>query len=209
MPKRHRPGHASRRHLENVLAQVDELIERKRWVEARARLQELDRRYPDNGEILSELLNVAYELHDMRTYLNACERLLKLDPHDADLTLALAGAYLGNVRPASALATFRRFLQQFPHHERAAEARQEMTELEARMSDLRRNLGVSGEASFEIAMLHGRTLGLIKVNIARGAKQRKSCSSVIPIFPLRSTTSPRRILPKAISRRQSQPPNAS
>ncbi len=161
MPKRHRPGHASRRHLETVLAQVDELIERKRWVEARERLRELDRRYPNNSEVLSELLTVAYELRDLRTYLDACERLLQLDPHDADLTLALAGAYLGNLRPASALATFRRFLQQFPHHERAAETRQEVTELEAHMSDLLRDLGVSGESGLEIALLHERVLGLL------------------------------------------------
>jgi hypothetical protein len=40
---------------------------------------------------------------NLRTYLDACERLLKLDPNDADLTLALADAYLGNVHPASAL----------------------------------------------------------------------------------------------------------
>jgi tetratricopeptide (TPR) repeat protein len=157
--------------LENALSEIDKLTEHKRWVEARERLRELDRRYPDNSEILSELLNVAYELHDMRTYLDACERLLKLDPTNADLTLALAGAYLGNLRLASALATFRHFLQQFPQHEHAAEARQEMTELEARMSDLLRDLGVSGESGLEIAMLHERVLGLLDQGKYRQARE--------------------------------------
>jgi len=171
MPKRHRPGHTSRRQLENALSEIDKLTEHKRWVEARERLRVLDRRYPNNGEVLSELLNVAYELHDMRTYLDACERLLKLDPTNADLTLALAGAYLGNLRLASALATFRHFLQQFPQHEHAAEARQEMTELEARMSDLLRDLGVSGESGLEIAMLHERVLGLLDQGKYRQARE--------------------------------------
>jgi len=184
MPKRHRPGHAGRRHLENALAHVDELIERKRWVEAREQLQELDRRYPNNGEILSELLNVAYELRDMRTYLDACERLLKLDPTDADLTLALAGAYLGNVRPASALATFRRFLEQFPEHERAAEARQEIIELEAKMGDLLRDLGVAGESALEIAMLHEQTLGLLDQGKYRqGRETAEALLKRYPDFP--------------------------
>lgn len=171
MPKRHRPGPASRRQLENALIEIDELAEGKRWVEARDRLQELDRRYPNNGEILSKLLNVAYELHDMRTYLDACERLLKLNPNDADLTLALAGAYLGNLHPASALATFRRFLQQFPQHERAAQARQEMAELEARMESMLRDLGFSGEGGLEIALLHERVLGLLDQGKYRQARE--------------------------------------
>ena len=151
----------SRRQLENYLAEVDELEKGKQWIEARVRLQELDQRYPNNAEILGELLNVAYELHDMRAYLDADERWLKLDPNHADLTLALAGAYLGNLRPASALATFHRFLQRFPQHERATEARQEMTELEAKMSDMLRDLGVAGDAGLEIAILHERILGLL------------------------------------------------
>ncbi len=77
MPRRHHPGHASQRQLENQLVEVDALIERKHWIEARDRLEELDRRYPNNAAILSELLNVCYELHDTRTYLDVCERLLK------------------------------------------------------------------------------------------------------------------------------------
>ena len=77
MPRRHRPGHAGHRQLDSYLAEVDALTQGKRWIEARDRLEELDRRYPDNAGILSELLNVCYELHDMRTYLDVCERLLK------------------------------------------------------------------------------------------------------------------------------------
>ena len=144
------------------LVEVDELTKGKRWIEARDRLEELDRRFPNTAAILGELLNVAYELHDLRTYLDACERLLKLNPNDADLTLALAGAYMGNVRPASALATFRRFLQQFPQHKRAPEARQEVTDLAAKMNEILRDLGIAGEAGLEIAMLHERTLGLLE-----------------------------------------------
>ncbi len=80
MPRRHPPGHASQRQLENQLVEVDALTESKHWIEARDRLEELDRHYPNNGAILGEWLNVCYELHDTRTYLDACERLLKLDP---------------------------------------------------------------------------------------------------------------------------------
>lgn len=52
MPKRHRPGHTRRRQSENNLAKVNQLIKRKQWIEARERVQELDRRYPNNNAVL-------------------------------------------------------------------------------------------------------------------------------------------------------------
>jgi hypothetical protein len=61
--------------LENALIEIDELTEDKRWGEARERLLELDRRFPNNGEILSEQLNMAYELHEP-AYLSRCVRTL-------------------------------------------------------------------------------------------------------------------------------------
>jgi tetratricopeptide (TPR) repeat protein len=161
MPRRHRPDRISRRQLDARLDEVDSLIERKRWVEARDQLQALAQRDPNNVEILREWLNVSYELHDTRTYLDLCERLNQLDPNDSDLTYALASAYMVNVRPASALETYRRFLDQWPQHEHAAEARKTLTELEARMGDLLRDLGVAGERGLEIALLHERTLAFL------------------------------------------------
>ena len=161
MPRRHRPDRVSRRQLDARLDEIDSLIERKRWVEARDQLQALAHRDPDNAEILGELLNVCYELHDTRTYLDVCERLDRLNPNDPDLTLSLASAYMVNVRPASALETYRRFLDQWPQHEHAAEARKTLTELEARMGDLLRDLGVAGERGLEIATLHERTLAFL------------------------------------------------
>ncbi|MCL4393453.1 MAG: tetratricopeptide repeat protein [Chloroflexi bacterium] len=171
MPRRHRPGYVGRRQLDRDLAEVDELTEGRHWVEARDQLEELEQRYPNNAEILGELLDVSYELHDMRTYLEVCQRLLKLNPNDADLTLALAGAYMANVRPASALSTFRLFLQQWPQHERVAETRKTVTDLEAKMNDILRDLGLTGDAGLEIARLHERTLGLLEQGHYRQARE--------------------------------------
>ena len=161
MPRRHRPDRVGRRQLDARLAEIDSLIEHKRWVEARDQLQALARRDPNNVEILSQLLNVCYELQDTRTYLDVCERLDRLNPHDPDLTYALASAYMVNVRPASALQTYRRFLDRWPQHEHAAEARKTLTALEAQMDGLLRDLGVVGERGLEIALLHERTLAFL------------------------------------------------
>src|SRR5450759_4837717 len=112
------------------LAEVNSLMQRKRWTEAREALSDLDQRFPRNPVILIELVNVCYELKDTEGYQYAGERLLEIDPNNADAALSVAGAYMANLRPAMALRAFRNFLQRFPDHPRAGEASQTAAQLE-------------------------------------------------------------------------------
>ncbi len=141
------------RHLAK-LAEVDSLMQRKRWAEAREALNELDQRFPHNPAILIDLVNVCYELKDMEGYQYAGERLLKIDPNNADAALIVAGAYMANLRPAMALRAFRNFLQRFPDHPRAGEASQAAAELESMIDEILSNLGLSGETGLQLAAMH-------------------------------------------------------
>jgi tetratricopeptide (TPR) repeat protein len=136
------------------LDEADELMRRKKWVEARSRLEALDQRYPGYPEVLGPLVNVNYELKDMKGYQRACERLLPLEPDDPDVTIGLAGAYMLNVRPSLALRTFRRFLERFPDDPRAPDARKTVAELEPTIAELLAQAGLSGAEGFELGELH-------------------------------------------------------
>jgi tetratricopeptide (TPR) repeat protein len=137
-----------------TLEKVAALTQRKRWAEAQELLTDLDRRFPQQPAILIELVNVSYELKDTEEYQYACERLLKIDPINGDVALALAGAYMANLRPALALRAFQNFLQRFSDHPRAGEARQTVVELESMLGSILRDLGLSDETGLPLAALH-------------------------------------------------------
>ena len=109
-----------RRYWEDFAQAVD-LLEKKRPAEARAKLQDLERRVPNQINILANLVNACYDLDDIQGYQAACERLLKIDRNNAEVSLGLAGAYLSNVRPMLALRAFRDFVRRWPDHPRAHE----------------------------------------------------------------------------------------
>src|ERR687886_1422217 len=103
------PVRAQPRQLLAGLEEATALMDRKRWNQAHNLLTDLDRRYPNQPNVVALLMDVAFEQKDMQAYQRAAERLLRLTPDDPEVMLALAGAYLTNVRPALALRTFRRF----------------------------------------------------------------------------------------------------
>ncbi len=160
--KQHATSRTLPRRMAVRLADAVELMQRKRWAEAREILQDLARQYPTNPDVLAEWVNVNYELHDLPTYQEAIERLLKLEPHEPDLWLGLAGAYMGNARPALALRTFKQFLDRFPDHPRAAEAHKTVAELEARMPEWLASANTSGETGMHIAALHEQAQSLLE-----------------------------------------------
>jgi tetratricopeptide (TPR) repeat protein len=145
------PGIAASNRFLFELSVVEPLLRSRRWDEARDALEALNRRYPGRPEILSDLVNVAYELQDIKLYQAACEQLVRVTPNDSDTTLGLAGAYLLNTRPALALQTFRRFLGRWPEHERADDARKAARDLEAGMPELLTQLGLTGEEGLDLA----------------------------------------------------------
>lgn len=172
MARRRDPrGGSLSRQLAEGLDEVNELTRRKRWVEARAKLYELDQRFSNNPAVLHELVNVNYELKDLREYERFCAQLIQIKPHDPDLMIALAGGYLNNLRPALALRAFRNFLARHPSHPRAAEIRKTTADLEAKMDDILAEAGIAGEDRLEISALHEQTLALLQYGKFPQARQ--------------------------------------
>ncbi len=155
--KRRRPEQS----ILSKLEEVDSLIQRKRWVEARDLLESLDQRFPNREDILIELLNVCGELDDMPRYQRVSEQLIKIDPNNPDYLLAYAGGCMGNIRPASALLTFRRFLDRWSNHDRAADVRKTVADLEPQIGEFLSSAGFSGEDGLETAALHEASLALL------------------------------------------------
>jgi len=163
------------------LNEADAAMRRKRWDQAREILEELDRRYPNRIEVLSALVNVYHELRDTGRYQVACEQLLRLTPRDPDIALMLAGAYLTNMRPMLALRTFYRFLDRWPDHERAGEAREMVAEIEAGVDDLLADLGLPGEDGLELATLHEEVQSLLEQG--KYAQARKVAEQLLRRYP--------------------------
>jgi len=157
MAKKKKKGSSRRQSIKRFQAQLQEaeqLYHRERWSEAYKLLEELDRRYPNRTEVLSLLMDVSYELRDMKGYEIVCARLLKLVPHDADLALMLAGGHMANLRPVMALSAFQRFLQRWPDHERAQDACETVADLKERLPSILTEMGLTDSDGFDVAVLH-------------------------------------------------------
>lgn len=165
------PARPLPRALLDGLIEAEKLTQHKRWQEALEHLAALDRRYPNRPEVLAELVNVCYDLKDLRGYQMYCERLAKVEPHDPDILRGLAGAYMTNMYPALALATFRRFLARFPDDPHAAEVRQIMANLETGLAEVLSKLGASGEAGLELAAQHDEVRARLEHGQFREARQ--------------------------------------
>ncbi len=166
--KKNRPDQAVARAMPYALAaglnEVDDLIERRQWDEARTLLAALDRRYPNQHVVLALQVNLAFDQKDMQSYQNAAERLLKLTPKDADLTLGLAGAYMSNHHMILALRTFHHFLERWPNHARAAEIRETAAELEQTLRAVLPQHGLEGDDAFALAAQHEEIMSLVEQN---------------------------------------------
>ncbi|MFN2283624.1 MAG: tetratricopeptide repeat protein [Anaerolineae bacterium] len=157
------------RYMLERLAEAEQLTKKKRLPEARDLLEDLNRRYPRRAEVLTDLVNVYYDLHDLLSYQYACEQLLQVAPDNGDAALGLAGAYLSNLYPVLALRAFQHFLQRWPDHERAVEVRGTVAELEGELPDLFAELGVSDdETGWRIAIQHEE----MQVYLAQGQFQQ-------------------------------------
>ena len=142
------------RRVTEDLSEADQFLKDGQPAEARKILQELDRRYPGLAPVLEMLVNTYYDLKDMRGYEGACYRLCKVDPDNADLTLAMGGAYLNNYRPALATQTLERFLRRWSGHERAGEARQTLEQVREGLKLELEELGLTEAEAFELARMN-------------------------------------------------------
>ena len=153
------------------LDEAQKLFDKKHWAEARDKLEDLDRRLPGQPDILTNLVNVYYELHDTEGYQSASERLLQVERNNADATLGLAGAYLSNGRPMLALRAFREFVRRWPDHSRANQVRQTIADLDGMMSKLLQDLDLPTEQAVELAAQHETVQSLLAQGRYREVRQ--------------------------------------
>jgi tetratricopeptide (TPR) repeat protein len=171
------------RRLTERLHQVDRLMFAGKLAGARDLLEELERSYPGEQEILLRLTNVYHDLKDYGAFQAACERLVAIKP-GASFTLMLAGSYLANAMLFLALRTFQRFLERWPDHPRAGEARDMVTDLQAKLDDVLAGLQLTGPDALEVATLHEEIQSLL--GQAKYPEARQKAEEVLrrrPDFP--------------------------
>lgn len=153
-PKSTRRNKAQRIHLTQEYVKAEALLERNRWAEAYPILVAIDEQVPNDSTILSDLVNVCYELQDYHNYLFYIRKLFSLRQDDPEISFSLAAAYHANMYPMAALYYGHRFLQRFPRNEHAQNAHALVAELEEIVPELLAELEVDEKSSFEVAYRH-------------------------------------------------------
>lgn len=176
MAKRHKHPQSTlasftRERIRARLRAADTLVEEDRPKEALTLLAELADRYPESAEVLEALLNLSLDTGDMPRYQETAARLLELQPENADLALAEAGAAMENIFPLTALERFRRFLARWPEHPKAQEARKSKEAIERALPELFERLGLEGETRFSVGLQHERIQHLLALGRLREVRR--------------------------------------
>lgn len=153
MPKNRSGGKPTPpRRLVEKIDEAYRLLEDGRASDALAILIELDGVYPNQPDVLGNLLNAYYDLHDMRGYEYAARRLVKLDPRNPDLVLASGSAFMKNLRPILALRAFQDFLRRWTDDPRVGEARQNISQLERIIREQIQETGLPDEQARDLLL---------------------------------------------------------
>jgi tetratricopeptide (TPR) repeat protein len=140
--------------LRLALVEAQALMRRGQWLEARDRLEGLERRHPRDPEVLLLLLSAYQQLRDHVRLRAVSERLAPLVPNSPDVPLAAAAADLANGFPARALRTYQSFLARWPDHPAAEQVRRTVAGLETDLGRMLEDVGLSGPDGLELAALH-------------------------------------------------------
>ena len=181
-PSRLDPRNLPRR-LREGLAEADELLSKNKPQDALELLQELDRKFPRQTDVLGLMANTYIELGNQHGYLHALYQLHNLTPNRAEIKLGLAGAYLANGRMALALRIFRQFLKQWPHDERVDDVQKTISQLEQGLTETLSQLDISLEDGLDFACKHEELQVLMEFgNYERGKQLAKTLLEQRPHF---------------------------
>ena len=171
---------ARRRILEGI-ADADAMLADGRICEGLKALEALDRRYSGQDPVLRALA-VAYDAAgDSRSYQSTIEKLIEVDPRDAEHLLRLAQTCLINNYPLLAFDAFARFLERAPGHPDAAGVWRQMADLEEMLAGALATLGLSGQQGREIATLHEEML--CRLQEGRFEAVRRLAERLLALFP--------------------------
>lgn len=128
MSKRNRPARIDPinlpRRLREGLTEAGELLDNNKPLEAKTILHELVKDFPRQEDALGLFANACLDTKDQQGYLQALLKLYSLRPNSTEYNIALAGGYLASGYIVLALQTFERFLNRWPGHPKADDARE-------------------------------------------------------------------------------------
>lgn len=159
--------------LATMLADIADLIEEGKYVEALQLLDPALNFFPESLDARAALAMVAFELRDAAAAARACEPLYAAVEDDPEIAIATAEARMMNIRPALALEAYRRFLALAEDDDiRAPKIRGLLPRLE---EDTRRravDLGLGAAAdAIELVAMHDRIGALMDRGDVDGAIQ--------------------------------------
>ncbi|MBN2116520.1 MAG: tetratricopeptide repeat protein [Anaerolineales bacterium] len=171
------------RKLRDGLAEAESLLAKNEPQDALNLLQELDRKFPRQPDVLGYMANACLDLGDQHGYLHAIYQLHNLTPNRPDIKLGLAGAYLATGRIALALRTFRQFLKQWPHDERATDVQKTIPQLEQGLTEMLGQMDFFLESGLDFVCKHEELQVLMELgNYERGKQLAKSLLEQQPNF---------------------------
>ncbi|MGH7138956.1 MAG: tetratricopeptide repeat protein, partial [Pirellulales bacterium] len=129
--------------------------------EAAECLEQLDRRVPRQPEVLQRLLAVYQRLGLWHKIQAVAAQLVELKHDSADFTLLMAGACLTNLRLASALAYFERFVDRWPNDPRAEHVRETIAGIEHQIAETAAAAGVPSGETRQFAVEHDAILDAV------------------------------------------------
>ena len=143
--------------LSKRLTEAEGLISRRRLHEARELLEREDGKQQRSPELLEMQLYVYQEIGDHLMIARTAERLVRLQPGNADGWMMMAQGYMFCGRAAMAANAYRHFLERWPGHESAVKARKAAEIAGDAAAELLTDFGFS-EDDFDWLVLHDEIL---------------------------------------------------
>jgi len=136
------------------VAKLEHQMRHQEWSKALKQLHSLEQRYPNHPEVLSCIVYFYYQIGDTKSCQEAAERLVQVDPDNPEALLKLGEAYLSNSRSLLTLRTFRQVLDKYPNYEEIGNVQKVVVDLEADLDNILTDMGLEGEDSLSLAILH-------------------------------------------------------
>jgi tetratricopeptide (TPR) repeat protein len=175
MSKKNFPTHINPinlpRRLREGIDEADTLISDGAAQQALELLQDLNKKFPRQPDVLGLMANAYNDLLNKHGYLHVMFQLHSLTPNRPQIKLGLAGAYLENGRIALALQTFRQFLKQWPHDEDVADVEKTVHQLEKTLTKILNDFGFTLENGLDFACKHEELQILMQIGEYERCKQ--------------------------------------
>jgi tetratricopeptide (TPR) repeat protein len=167
-----------------AVEQAAELVQRRRFSEALALLQEVDRQFPSNFVVLQLMGEAAYETGDDRLFLDVSDRMAAAAPDDPDVLGQRAYAHLRMGFAFLAQRYFQHLVQRWPDEDVAARARTTLTEIEPAIRDTAEQMERAGFPAADVPELSARH-EQVQVWLARGkyADARRVAAQLLSRWP--------------------------